>query len=191
MLHGIRCVAMHKIACGGDPRLWKRIAKELEEHFKHTGITIYVYISGKELQLINNIENRPLTDEHIAEIMELSARELEKCKNEDEIATDFSKEAKRICQPKSKEQFPTFRSAYQVKELIDKFTTNVHAGQNTHLNKTEFLKNSILQTDLTENELFRLADILLKDNDVDSHHKYDIERTKQQFNTPRNKECRI
>ena len=55
MLDGIRCIAMPKIACGGDPRLWKRIAKELEEHFKHTGITIYVYISGKELQLINNI----------------------------------------------------------------------------------------------------------------------------------------
>ena len=68
MLDGIRCVAMLKIACGGDPRLWKRIAKKLEEHFRHTGITIYVYITGKEIQLINNIENRPLTDEHIAEI---------------------------------------------------------------------------------------------------------------------------
>ena len=186
MLDGIRCVAMPKIACGGDPRLWKRIAKELEEHFKHTGITIYVYISGKELQLMNNIENCPLTDEHIAEIMELSAGELvERCKNEDENATDFSKEAKRICQPESKEQFPTFLSAYQVKELIDKFTTNVHAGQNSHFNKTEFLhKFDFTQTDLTENGLFRPADILLKDNDVYSHHKYDIGRTKQQFNIP-------
>ena len=186
MLDGIRCIAMPKIACGGHPRLWKRIAKELEEHFKHTGITIYVYISGKELQLINNIENRPLTDEHIAEIMELSAGELvEKCKSEDDIATDFSKEAKKICQPKSREQFPIFRSKYQVKELIDKFTTSVHAGQNTHFNKTEFLqKFDFTQTDLTENEFFRLADILLTDNDVYSHHKYDIGRTKQQFNIP-------
>ena len=58
------------------------------------------------LQLINNIENLPLTDEHIAEIRELSARELvEKCKSEDEIATDFSREAKKICQPKSKNFF--------------------------------------------------------------------------------------
>ena len=141
MLDGIRCVALPIIACGGDPRLWKRIAKELEEHFKHTAITIYVYISGKELQLINNIENRPLTDEHIAEIMELSVGELvEKCENENEITTDYSKEAKRICQPKSKEKFSTFRSAYQVKEIIDKFTTNVHAGQNTHFNKMESLQ---------------------------------------------------
>ena len=177
---------MPKIACGGDPRLWKRIANELEEHFKHTGITIYVYISGKELQLKNNLESRPLNDEHIAKILELSAGELvEKSKNEDEIATDFSKEAKRICQPKSKEQFPTFRSAYQVKELTDKFTTNVHAEQITHFNKTEFLqKFDFLQTDLTENELFQLANILLKDNDVYSHHKFDIGRTKQQFNIP-------
>ena len=65
---------MPKIACVGDPRLWIRIAIELDEHFKHTEITIYVYISGKELQLTNNIENRPLIDEHIAEIMELLFR---------------------------------------------------------------------------------------------------------------------
>ena len=64
----------------------------------------------QKLQFINNIENRPLTDEHIAEIMDLSAGELvEKCKSEDEIATDFSKDAKKICQHKSKEQFPIFR----------------------------------------------------------------------------------
>ena len=193
MLDGIRFVAMPKIACGGDPRLWKRIAKELEEHFKHTGITIYVYISGKELQLINNIENRPLTDEHIAEIMELSAGELvKKCKNEDEIATDFSREAKKICQPESKEQFPIFRSAYQVKESIDKLTTSLHAGQNTRFNKTEFLqKFNFTQTDLTENEFFRLADILLTDNDVYSFHKYDIGRTKQHFNIPLIKNAEI
>ena len=41
-----------------------------------------------------------------------------------------------ISQPKSKEQFSIFRSAYQVKELIDKFTTSLHTGQNTHFNKT-------------------------------------------------------
>ena len=72
MLEGIRCVAMPKIACGVEPRLWKRIAKDLEEHFKHTGKTIYLYISCKEIQLIKNIGNRPLTEEHIAEILELS-----------------------------------------------------------------------------------------------------------------------
>ena len=118
--------------------------------------------------------------------MELSAGELvEKCKSEDDIATDFSKEAKRICQTKSREQFPIFRSAYQVKELIDKFTTSVNAGQNTHFNKTEFIqKFDFTQTDLTENEFFRLSDILLTDNDVYSHHKYDIGRTKEQFNIP-------
>ena len=146
MLDGNRCVALPKIACGGDPRLWKRIAKELEEHFKHLAITIYVYISGKQLQLLNNIENRPLTDEHTTEIMELSAGELvEKCKSEDEIATDFSREAEKICQPKSKEQFPIFRSAYQVKKLLDKFTTRLHAGQKKLvLIKRNSYKNSIL-----------------------------------------------
>ena len=40
MLDGIRCVTMPKIACGSDHWLWERIAKELEEPCKHTGITI-------------------------------------------------------------------------------------------------------------------------------------------------------
>ena len=67
-----------------------------------------------------------------------------------------------------------------MKELIDKFTTSLHAGQYTCFNKTEFLqKFDFTQTDLTESELFRLEDILLTDNDVYSHHKYDIGRTKQ------------
>ena len=71
---------MPKIACGGNPRLWKRIAQELEEHFRHTRITIYVCVSGKELKFINKIGNRPPKDEHIAEIMELSAGKIvEKC----------------------------------------------------------------------------------------------------------------
>ena len=116
--------------------------------------------------------------------MDLSAGELvEKCKSEDEIATDFSKDAKKICQPKSKEQFPIFRSDYQVKELIDKFTMCLHAGQNAHFNKTEFLPNfDFTKADLTENEFFRLADILLTDNNEYSHYKYDIGRTKRLFN---------
>ena len=63
MLDGIRCVAKPKITCGGDPRFWMRIAQELEKHFKHTGITYYIYVSGKEL---NIIENPPLTDGYIA-----------------------------------------------------------------------------------------------------------------------------
>ena len=50
MLDDIRCVAMPKIACGGDPKLWRKKAEEVEENFKHTGITIYVFVQGKELQ---------------------------------------------------------------------------------------------------------------------------------------------
>ena len=38
-----------------------------------------------------------------------------------------------------KELFPIFRSAYQVKELIDKFTTSLHAGKNTRFNKNGIL----------------------------------------------------
>ena len=74
MLDGIRCVAMPKIEYGAGPRLSKRTAHELEDYFKHTGIIIYIYISGQELKLINNKEKRPLTVKHIAEITAIGMR---------------------------------------------------------------------------------------------------------------------
>ena len=183
MNEGIRCIAMPKIGCGGDRHLWTRIARELEENFKYTGITLYVYVSSEELKAIQNIENRSFTDNQIAEIMEISAEEIvQKCKNESEIATDFSVEAKTICKPKTTEQFPKFRSSDQVTDLIKTFVRNF-----TDQNKFyyEFLqKFDFTQSDLTQEEFFELAKVLIADNDVYSHHKYDIGRTKQKFNIP-------
>ena len=59
------CLKLH-VAATPD---YGRTTPELGEHFKHTGITMHVYISGKELKLMNNMKRRPLTDDHIAEII--------------------------------------------------------------------------------------------------------------------------
>ena len=40
------------------------------------------------------------------------------------------------------------------------------------------------QSDLTDDELFELIEIILEDNDVYSHHKYDIGRNKHNFHLP-------
>ena len=75
MLNVRSCFAVQKIECGGDLRLWKRIVKDLEQHFKHAGLTMHVYNHGKEQSLLKNLENYFLTDKHIAGILELSAQE--------------------------------------------------------------------------------------------------------------------
>ena len=47
-------------------------------------------------------------------------------------------------------------------------------------------KSLISHSDLTDEEFRVLLKILLDDEDVYSHHKYDIGRTKQKFHIPRN-----
>ena len=70
---GIRCIAMPKLGCGHDQHRWQQMSYELEKHFRHEGITIYVYVSGDELEAIRNMENFNFSDENISEIMETIA----------------------------------------------------------------------------------------------------------------------
>ena len=45
------------------------------------------------------------------------------------------------------------------------------------------------QSDLTDDELFELVELILEDNDVYSHHKYDIGRTEHKFHLPLKKDA--
>ena len=69
----MRFVAMTQTDCGGKPTLWKTIAIDLGNIFKHSGITMFVYIRGEKLIILKGLESNALTDEHIAEFIEISA----------------------------------------------------------------------------------------------------------------------
>ena len=72
---GIRCIAMPKLGCGDDQYRWQQMSYAIEKYFRHEGITIYVYVSGAELEAIKNMENFNFSDENISEIMETIADE--------------------------------------------------------------------------------------------------------------------
>ena len=91
--------------------------------------------------------------------------------------------------------FPKFRTTEQnhfiihevVQEALD--TRPKDASQN-YAHYIEYLKMfDFTQSDLTDDEFSALLEVLLDDEDVYSHHKYDIGRTKQKFHIPLKKDC--
>ena len=116
---------------------------------------------------------------------------IEKCKEDErELATDFSTEAKELCRPKVNDQFPKFRDKLQSNRIINKAVSDFAIKQNRNTVQDieyldRFLDNfDFTQSDLTDDELFELIETILQDNDVYSHHKYDIGKTKHKFHLP-------
>ena len=121
---------------------------------------------------------------------------IEKCKEDDrELATDFSTEAKKLFRPRVNDQFPKFRDKLQSNRIINKTFSVFKNKQNgntaqdiEHLEK--FLDNfDFSQNDLTDDELIELIEKIIEDNDVYSHLKYDIGRTKHKFHLPLKKDA--
>ena len=95
--------------------------------------------------------------------------------NEKDLETDFTRDSK-SSQPNSDEQFPVLREKegndqliefhlqYQPKELVD------------------YIKEFDFQySDISDEEMTRLIDMLIDSRDVYSQHKFDIGKTRQKF----------
>ena len=128
------------------------------------------------------------------EIIEIEL--IKKCKeDEKELATDFSTEAKELCRPRVNDQFPKFKDKLQSSRIINKAVSDFVIKQNRNTGQDreyleKFLDNfDFTQSDLTDDGLFELIEIQVQDNDVYSHHKYDIGRTKHKFHLPLKKDA--
>ena len=96
--NNIRSIAMPKIACGLDKMNWEEVSKIIVDVFQHSGITIIVLVSGQEIKDIPALE--VFDTENVSEIFEQIGSDIVKvCKNENEIATDFSNDSKNLCRP--------------------------------------------------------------------------------------------
>ena len=92
--NNIRSIAMPKVACGLDKMNWEEVSKIIVDVFQHSGITIFVYVSGQEIKEMPAFEM--FNTENVSEIFEQIVSDIVKvCENENEIATDFSHEAKK------------------------------------------------------------------------------------------------
>ena len=92
-----------------------------------------------------------------------------------ELETDFTKDSK-SCQPTCDEQFPVLREKDHNNRLID------HYLQYQPKEVINYLKEFDFQySDITDEEIIRLIDMLVDARDVYSQHKFDVGETRQIF----------
>ena len=91
------------------------------------------------------------------------------------METDFTRDAK-SCQPACDEQFPTFREKDYNNQLIE------HYLQYQPKELVQYVKEFDFQfSDITDEEMTLLMDMLIDSRDVYSQHKFDVGKTRQKF----------
>ena len=95
--------------------------------------------------------------------------------NDNDLETDFTRDAK-SCQPTCDEQFPTFREKEYNDHLIEHY---LHYQPKELL---QYVKVFDLQfSDITDEEMTLLIDMLIDSRDVYSQHEFDVGKTRQKF----------
>ena len=189
-----RCIAIPKIACGLDKTDWSETSASLYNVFNSSGIKIYVDVSKAESN--QKTSSTQYTDESTKEIFGIVGDEMvNKCKSDAEITTDFSNYAKLLCEPNNTKQILTFglneQNHFIIHEVVQEgLDTRPTDAIKNYSHYTEYLKKfDFTKSYLTGDEFRVLLKVLLDDDDLYSHHKYDINRTKQKFHIPLKKDC--
>ena len=92
-----------------------------------------------------------------------------------ELQTDFTRDSK-SCQPTCDEQFPVLREKDHNNQLIDHYLQYQPKELINYVKKFDFQ-----YSDITDEEMILLIDLLVDVGDVYSQHKFDVGKTRQKF----------
>ena len=172
LMQNIRCIAMPKIVCALDKTNWSEISALLYDVFSSSGIKIYVYVSKAEINQMPS--STQYKNESIEEIFGLVGDEkVNKFKNDAEIATDFSNDAKTLCKLNNTEQFPKFRTTEQnhfiIHEVVQEgLDTRPKDASKNYAHYIEYRKKfDFARSDLT-NDAFRVLLKVLLDDEINT-----------------------
>ena len=170
-LYGIFTIAIFKIECGLDQMNWQEVVKLLRDIFAYSNIRIVVYTPEENGVHALSSEGDP--DFYAEDEIERYSEEF--YLNDKDLETDFTRDAK-FCQPTCDEQFPTFREKDYNIQLIE------HYLQYQPKELVQYVKEFDFQfSDITDNEMTLLIDMLIDSRDVYSQHKFDVGKTRQKF----------
>ena len=170
-MHGVSTIAISKIGCGLDHMNWQDVFKLLRDIFAYSDVQIVVYSLDEHAIHAMSAEGDP---EFYAED-EIDRYSEEFQLNERGLETDFTRDAK-SCQPDCDEQFPILQPKEQNEVLIE------HYLQYQPKELIDYVKQFDFQySDITDNEMPLLIDILVYSKDVYSLHKFDVGKTRQKF----------
>ena len=170
-MHGVSTIAIPKIGCGLDQMNWPDVFKFLRDIFAYSDVQIVVYSLDEHAIHAMSAEGDP---EFCAKD-EIDRYSEEFHLNEKELETDFTSDAK-SCQPDCDQQFPILGPKEQNDALIE------HYLQYQPKELIDYVKQFDFQySDITDNEMPLLIDMLIDSKDVYSLHKFDVGKTRQKF----------
>ena len=162
-LYGISTIAIRKIGCGLDQMNWQEVVQLLRDVFAYSNIRIVVYTLEENGVQAFSSEGDP--DFYAEDEIERYSEEF--YLNDKDLETDFTRDAK-SCQPPCDEQFPTFREKDYNNQLIE------HYLQYQPKELVQYAKEFDFQfSDITDEEMNLLIDMLIDSRDVYSQHKFD------------------
>ena len=150
---------------------WQEVVKLLRDIFAYSKIRLVVYTLEENGVHALSSEGEPdfYADDEIERYSE------EFYLNDKYLETDFIRDAK-CCQPTCDEQFPTFREKDYNNQLIE------HYLQYQPKELVQYVKEVDFQfSDITDEEMTLLIDMLIDSRDVYSQHKFDVGKSRQKF----------
>ena len=170
-LYGISTIAIPKIGWGLDQMNWQEVVKLLRDILAYSNIRIVVYTLEENGVHALSSEGDP--DFYAEDEIERYSEEF--YLNDKDLETDFTRDAK-SCQPTCDEQFPTFREKDYNNQLIE------HYLKYQPKELVQYVKEFDFQfSDITDEEMTLLIDMLIDSRDVNSQHKFDVGKTRQKF----------
>ena len=170
-LYGISTIAIPKIGCGFDHMNWQEVVKLLRDIFAYPDNRIVVH-TLEEIG-VHALSSEGDPDFYAEDETEKYSEEF--YLNDRDLETDFTRDAK-SSQPACDEHFPTFREKDYNNHLIE---------QNLQYYSKELVQNvkefDFQFSDITDEEMTLLIDMLIDSRDVYSQHKFDVGKTRQKF----------
>ena len=168
----IKTISMLREASELEDFQWQDVTQIIQDVFAYSEIQLRIYTRNELDVYAMTTRGDPeyaLEDEiqQFSEQFHLKHRELE---------TDFTSDAK-SCQPPCDEQFKIFRQKEDNERLIEYYLQYQNKEAVQYIKEFDFR-----YSDLTDEELVLLIDLLMDARDVYSQHKFDVGKTRQKFN---------
>ena len=170
-VNDISTIAIPNLGCGLDKMSRQEIVKLLYDIFAYSHVEIVVYTLEE-----NGVH--ALSAEGDAEFYadnEMEPYSKEFVVGNRELKTDFTKDSK-TCQPTCDEHFPVLREKDHINRHID------HCLQYQPKELINYVKQfDFHYSDITDEEMILLIDMLIDARIVCSEHKLDVRKTRQKF----------
>ena len=169
--NGVSTIAIPKLGCGLDQMNWQEVVKLLRDIFAYADVQVVVYtLEENGVHALSAEEDAEFhADDEIERYSEeflLENRELE---------TDSTKDSKSR-QPTCDEEFPILREKAHNNRLL------YHYLQYQPKKLINYVKEFNFQySDITDEEMILLIDMLVDAQDVYSQHEFDVGKTCQKF----------